>query len=653
MQIIKTKRNITIIYLAVALFIGVLLVFFYQNMIKMQTEKESIVSSIERLDKVQHLLLSIETLEQTRREYISTGSDQDEKKYLDAEKNLITAINVLESEIKSNPEIINDFKSVKDNINTYFDVGKNIGLMQKSQSPPAGTRFSEEKKLDETLHEIRKRILALENKYSRNLTESANSNKSLFLKRTGQLIIIGLIFFVLLGLSYIAISRDFNRKKEKEKVLKFNSSIVQSISDAVIITNVEYHITTWNKYAEKIFGYTPEEAIGKNIIDFLKITSENNTIDEIIYDFNIKGEWKGQLINYGKDNQKVYVDVVCSAIKDETGRVIGGVNVIRDITDRILNEIKLNELSHYLENEIKTIISELNFTNERFNLLSKATNDALWDWNIEENKIWCNESFYNMTGIATGTPIEISDFVSMLNEEDRIKIKTSIEDAEKKHSTYTSVEYSIHNKNNVNVNILSRSYIVYNEQEKAVRILGSLQDITLSKKIQDQILFEKELSDTVINSLPGIFYMFNDKLEFIRWNKNFEKITGYQTHEMGLINPVDFVPPEQQDLISEKISNVFKMGEDNVEADLLTKDKKRVPYFFTGMSISYNGQPCMMGVGIDVSEKKKSQEELRRLTAYLQNIREEERSRIAREIHDDLGQQLTGLKMEMSWIFKK
>jgi len=295
----------------------------------------------------------------------------------------------------------------------------------------------------------------------------------------------------------------------------------------------------------------------------------------------------------------------------------------------------------------------LNFTNERFNLLSKATNDALWDWNIEENKIWCNESFYNMTGIATGTPIEISDFVSMLNEEDRIKIKTSIEDAEKKHSTYTSVEYSIHNKNNVNVNILSRSYIVYNEQEKAVRILGSLQDITLSKKIQDQILFEKELSDTVINSLPGIFYMFNDKLEFIRWNKNFEKITGYQTHEMGLINPVDFVPPEQQDLISEKISNVFKMGEDNVEADLLTKDKKRVPYFFTGMSISYNGQPCMMGVGIDVSEKKKSQEELRRLTAYLQNIREEERSRIAREIHDDLGQQLTGLKMEMSWIFKK
>ena len=61
----------------------------------------------------------------------------------------------------------------------------------------------------------------------------------------------------------------------------------------------------------------------------------------------------------------------------------------------------------------------------------------------------------------------------------------------------------------------------------------------------------------------------------------------------------------------------------------------------------------MMGVGIDISEKSKYQKELKDLSIHIQNIREEERTRIARDIHDELGQQLTGLKMDISWINKK
>lgn len=185
-------------------------------------------------------------------------------------------------------------------------------------------------------------------------------------------------------------------------------------------------------------------------------------------------------------------------------------------------------------------------------------------------------------------------------------------------------------------------------------------DINERKKAQQVIERERMLSDSVINSLPGIFYLYNREGRFLRWNRNFETVSGYSSEEMQRVHPLEFFDDADKELLTQKIANTFLHGEDYVQADFLIKSKEKIPYYFTGKAIDYGGEPCLLGVGIDFTDRVKAQEkiketteQLRMLTAHLQHIREEERKRIGREIHDELGQQLTAIKMDVAWLEKK
>lgn len=150
-------------------------------------------------------------------------------------------------------------------------------------------------------------------------------------------------------------------------------------------------------------------------------------------------------------------------------------------------------------------------------------------------------------------------------------------------------------------------------------VVHNFRDITEKKEVENTIILEKELSESIINSLPGIFYLFDDTGKFLRWNINFETISGYNSKEIAAMHPVDFFGEDEKSLIAEKIAEVFTNGTAETEAHFITKSKQKIPFYFNGKMVHFEGRLCLTGTGIDISERKKDETRLKLLESVITN----------------------------------
>ncbi|MEQ9375925.1 MAG: PAS domain S-box protein [Imperialibacter sp.] len=139
-----------------------------------------------------------------------------------------------------------------------------------------------------------------------------------------------------------------------------------------------------------------------------------------------------------------------------------------------------------------------------------------------------------------------------------------------------------------------------------VKLRGSFQDITQIKRAEEEILLEKNLSDEIINSLPGVFYLFSKEGRFLKWNKDCETISGYSAEEISEMNPLQFFTEEDRPTIMQRIFNVLSNGEDRMDSNFVLKNGSKIAYHITGKKIIYKGQECIMGVAIDITERNKA-----------------------------------------------
>jgi len=131
----------------------------------------------------------------------------------------------------------------------------------------------------------------------------------------------------------------------------------------------------------------------------------------------------------------------------------------------------------------------------------------------------------------------------------------------------------------------------------------------LRKKGDHLLRDEQQFSKSVLDSLPGIFYLYTyPECRLVLWNRQHETIFGFTPGEMKDRHVTDWHAPETRDAVMKAIETVMETGHSSMDAVLLAKDGRPVPFFLTGVRFEAHDRSYFMGIGIDISERKRSEQ---------------------------------------------
>ncbi len=130
--------------------------------------------------------------------------------------------------------------------------------------------------------------------------------------------------------------------------------------------------------------------------------------------------------------------------------------------------------------------------------------------------------------------------------------------------------------------------------------------------------------EAILNAMPEIAYVFNKRDELVLWNKNLELVLGYSADELYKKNVYDFMEESTRNINIEAIGKVFSNKEEqSLEQNILTKSGEKIPVIDTANYALINGEEYMVGMAIDISQLRETEERLRLVITELQDLKDQ------------------------------
>lgn len=277
--------------------------------------------------------------------------------------------------------------------------------------------------------------------------------------------------------------------------------------------------------------------------------------------------------------------------------------VVRDITARKIHERRLLETTSLL----RTIVD-----NAPTPILMLDVDYRVLIWNPAAARVygWSAEE-------VLGKPMPY------LDGEEKMRVQKEIDTAFERGepAVYESCRKT---SSGADLTVLAASAPVRGADGGYYGIVGVHIDITEQKRAHEALDQERIFLNAILDSIPGMIYLFNEEGRLVRWNRKFYEL-GYSDEELNGSHYLDWFQGIGSDTAKAQLTvdQIMAEGKGDAEVRVAGKNGRIRDYFVSGVRLTIDGKPYFTGIGIDISARKKAEEELLRLATAIEQAEEE------------------------------
>lgn len=407
-------------------------------------------------------------------------------------------------------------------------------------------------------------------------------------------------------------------------------TFVEQASDAIFIVEANGKLSSFNSSTLKLSGYSKKELLEKTIYDFVypqDIAEMPFKFDELFAGKTATAERRIKR----KNNIPIYTEITAKVINDNKILVFA-----KDITERKKYQTEL------IKNKL------------RFQNLIENISGVYWVLDVDSRKIlYVSPSYENIMG---GKCVDLyNDFTSFFKTIHPDDLQFVQEQYAKTQLNLTlDFKYRLILPGGETRWIKVKANIIKDLEGRLIKY-GYAEDITERKKSEIENLTLLSRNQQIINTMLDGFFLADKNGKFIEVNQSYCEMVGYTRDELLKMNENDLKVIKSIEGTHRKFEEAKKKKHIQFESQHIKKNGEIVDFNVSLSIMSVNDQLLMSAFLKDITEHNKAQqkildytEQLKMLTTHLQNVREDERSALSRELHDEIGQQLLAIKIDVA-----